>query len=384
MRAAQRISSDTLLALGLAIVAQLEIWAIGNFPGPKWLTVPMGLAITLPLAWRRRTPLGVVVVLFGTFIVYFAVHTLTGESRLFEPQSVAILASWIVAVYSAAAYAGRVRAVAAGAIGLAFLPLAVVGDPHRALSDITPFDFLFILIPWAAGRAVRHHRAQAVRLEELAGRLAAEREERARAAVIEERARIARDLHDEIAHSVSVIAVQADAAEGALARDPTLAREPLVAIRDTARGALGELRRLLGMLREDSEPALAPQPGLAQLESLIEQTREAGVPVELTVDGEPRPLPAGIDLSAYRIVQEGLTNVRKHAAAARARVRVAYRLESLELSIEDDGVGLSNGGGSGHGLVGIRERVALYGGSVEAGPLPGRGFELRATLPLEP
>jgi signal transduction histidine kinase len=383
MSAARRIPSDTLLAFGLAIVAQLEIWAIGNFPGPKWLTVPMGVAITLPLAWRRRTPLGVVVVLFGTFLVYLAVHALTGESRLFEPQSVAILAAWVVAVYSAAAYAERVRAIAAGAIGLAFLPLAVIGDPDRALGDITPFDFLFILIPWAAGRVVRHHRLQAARLEELAGRLAAEREERARAAVIEERARIARDLHDEIAHSVTVIAVQADAAEGALARDPKLAREPLLAIRDTARGALGELRRLLGMLREAGEPVLVPQPGLAQLEALVEQTREAGVPVELAVDGQPQQLPAGIDLSAYRIVQEGLTNVRKHAAPAQARVRLVYRPEALDLSVEDDGAGSRNRGGSGHGLIGIRERVALYGGSVEAGPLPGRGFALRATLPLE-
>lgn len=314
MRRARRIPSDTLLALGVAVLAQLEIWAFGDFPGPKAVTVPMGLLISLPLAARRRAPLGVVVTLFGTFLAYLVVHAITGESRLFEPHSLALLASWIAAVYSAAAYAGRARAIAAGVLGLAFLPLAVIADPHRALSDITPFDFLFILIPWAAGRVVRHHRRQAARLEELAARLAAEREERARAAVVEERARIARDLHDEIAHSVSVIAVQADAAEGALARDPTLAREPLVAIRDTARGALGELRRLLGMLREAGEPALAPQPGVAQLEALIEQTRQAGVPVTLAVDGEPRPLPAGIDLSAYRIVQEGLTNARKHAA----------------------------------------------------------------------
>src|SRR5437588_2164923 len=377
------IPSDTLLALGLAVVAQLEIWAIGDFPGPKAITVPLGLAVTLPLAWRRRAPLGVVVALFCAFLSYLAVHALTGESRLLEPQSVTLLASWIVAVYSAAAYAGRLRAVAAGALGLAFMPLAVIADPHRALNAITPFDFLFILIPWAAGRAIRHHRLQAARLEELARRLDAEREERARAAVVEERTRIARDLHDEIAHSVSVIAVQADAAEGALARDPELVREPLIAIKETARGALGEMRRMLGVLRQGGEGAgLAPQPGLAQLEALAERARQAGLGVELVLEGPRRALPPGIELAAYRIVQEGLTNVLKHAGPARARVLVGYLPQALEITVEDDGAAGTSNGDGGHGLIGIRERVALYGGEVEAGPTSS-GYALRARLPLD-
>ena len=375
-------SSDWLLAVGLAVLAQAEIWVIHDFPGPKAVTVPLGLAITLPLGWRRRAPLGVVVTLFCAFLSYMAIHALTGEARLFESQSVAMLASWIVAVYSVAAYAERTRAVVGGLLGLAFTPLSVIADPRRAFGDITPFDFLFILIPWAAGRVVRHHRLQTARLEELASRLAGEREERAKAAVVEERTRIARDLHDEIAHSVSVIAVQADAAEGALARDPELVREPLIAIKETARSALGEMRRMLGVLREaDEGTGLAPQPGLAQLESLVEQARRAGITVDLVLEGGRRPLPPGIDLAAYRIVQEGLTNVLKHAGPAHARVLVGYRLEALEIAVEDDGAGTTANGGGGHGLVGIRERVALYGGDVEAGPTGG-GYALRARLPL--
>ena len=203
-----------------------------------------------------------------------------------------------------------------------------------------------------------------------------------------ERARIARELHDVVAHSVSVMVVQAGAAEEVLAAAPDRAREPLRSIQDTGRQALVELRRLLGVLRTDgSEAALAPQPGLDQVAALAAQVREAGVAVDLRVDGERDRVPAGVDLAAYRIVQEALTNVLKHAGASHAAVRVGYRPDLIELEIFDDGCATPATGqatnGTGHGLIGMRERASLYGGVVEARPRPEGGFAVRARLPVK-
>jgi signal transduction histidine kinase len=206
--------------------------------------------------------------------------------------------------------------------------------------------------------------------------------------VAAERVRIARELHDVIAHSVSLMGVQAGAVERVLERDPEHARESLRSIQSTARESVGELRRLLGILRADQEPAgLAPQPGLSRLTALVDESRRAGVAAELTVEGEARPLPAGIELSAYRVVQEALTNVRKHAPGASTRVLLTYGSTELELLVRSAAVAPSNGAasgpGTGHGLVGMRERVALYGGSLDAHPEPGGGFVVRARLPVE-
>jgi signal transduction histidine kinase len=218
-------------------------------------------------------------------------------------------------------------------------------------------------------------------LERLAVQLEREREERARAAVAEERTRIARELHDEVAHAMSVIAVQADAAVGALARDPSLVERPLRAIRETARDALSDMRRVLGALRGDERAEFAPEPGLARAGALIEQARLAGLEVDLRIEGEPTPLAPALDLAAYRVLQEGLTNVRKHAAARRAEVVLRYGPDAIAVEVVDDGDGSGAGGGSGRGLAGIRERVGLLGGDFVAGPL-ARGFALRVTLPL--
>ena len=196
------------------------------------------------------------------------------------------------------------------------------------------------------------------------------------AAVAEERARIARELHDVVAHGVSVIAVQADAAEAALADDPERAAKPLEAIRGSAHDALAEMRRMVGVLGETHERG--PQPGLAQLPALIER---AEVPVTLQLEGEPVAVPASLDLTAYRIVQEALTNVRKHAGGAPTTVRIAWRPDALELSVRDHGPG-PNGHGDGHGLVGMRERVRIHGGRLSTGPVGGGGFEVLAELPL--
>jgi signal transduction histidine kinase len=201
--------------------------------------------------------------------------------------------------------------------------------------------------------------------------------------VVEERARIARELHDVVAHSVSVMTVQTGAVRRLLTPDQERERETLLAVERTGREALNEMRRLLGMLRAtDEAEGLAPQPSLRQLDTLVEQVREAGLPVELKVEGAPVDLPPGLDLSAYRIVQEALTNALKHAGPARATVAVRYGPDELELEIADDGRGAANGTGTGGGLVGMRERAALVGGRLEAGPRNGGGYAVRARLPL--
>jgi signal transduction histidine kinase len=221
-------------------------------------------------------------------------------------------------------------------------------------------------------------------LEERTAALEAERYERARAAVAEERARIAREMHDSVAHTVSVMVLQAGAAEQALAIAPERTRESLTTIQDAGREAIVELHRMLGVLRGPvGELALDPQPGVASLDALIDQVRRAGLPVELSVDGEPRRLPAGVDRSVYRIVQEGLTNTLKHAGAAHASVHLSYDGRAVELEVLDDGTGPSRGNGGGFGLVGMRERAELYGGVLESGARPGGGYALRARLPFE-
>jgi signal transduction histidine kinase len=215
--------------------------------------------------------------------------------------------------------------------------------------------------------------------------LARDQAARERAAVADERARLARELHDVVAHSVSTMVVQAEAGGSLLDRDPKGAQDAFASITSSGRQALGELRRMLGLLRSaDGEYALGPQPGLAQLRALVEEMRGTGLPVELTIEGEPRPLSAGVDLSAYRILQEALTNTLKHARPARARVTVRYHAEDVELEVLDDGRGCVNGSHRGHGITGMQERVRLYGGTLETGGSADGGFSVRARLPARP
>jgi signal transduction histidine kinase len=370
---------DAIAALALLAVSQVEIWLFGNLDGPKAVMVPFMVATTLSLAWRRRAPLVpplMLAVAFAAAMVAFA----ASNDWPGQPNSLSMLAVWVVTAYSVAAYGEPPVA----AFGLAVVAvMSVVRAALDAGTEWEPVSSLFVLIPWGAGVALRRHRRQAAELRDLARQLEREREERARAAVVEERTRIARELHDVVAHSVSVIAVQADAAEAALARDPERSREPLRAIKQTARETLVEMRRLLGILRQaEDELGLAPQPGLSQLDSLIEQSRRAGLTVQLAIEGQPRPLPAGIDLSAYRIVQEGLTNVRKHAGVARARVEVRYGDDDLAVAVLDDGKLSAKANDGGHGLVGVEERVALLGGDFRAGRREAGGYELRARIPI--
>jgi signal transduction histidine kinase len=232
--------------------------------------------------------------------------------------------------------------------------------------------------PFVAGQVIRRRRERETELE-------TEGEEKARAAVSDERARIARELHDVIAHAVSVVVLQSRGARKLLTPEQRDLRESLDTIERSASEALHEMRRLLSLLREqDEELALAPQPSLRRVDALAERARAAGLPVDVQVDGSLDELPAGIDVSGYRIVQEALTNALKHAGPAHASVRIKRDDRILAIEVTDDGTGAGNGGSGGHGLVGMRERVAVYGGSIQAGPRPaGTGFSLRVELPLE-
>jgi signal transduction histidine kinase len=375
---------DALLALALAGTAQYEIWVGPLFddgiPGPPLPTAVLLLLITVPLAWRRRAPTAV----FALVLLTVGLHvSLIDDPRSDQPPFQDWLALLVV-FYSLGANAERRRALVAGALGGGIF---VVGDLAQLLSgeagleDTMPAWFM-LAAAYGVGFALRGQRIQSTLLAHRAERLEQEREQKARLAVAEERVRIARELHDIVAHAISVIVVQAQAGQRVLEGEQVSAREALGSIETTGRQALVEMRRLLGILRkEDRELALAPRPSLAYLDVLAERVGEAGLPVELHVEGEARPLSPGVDLSAYRIVQEALTNALKHAGPASAQVVVRYRAEEIELEISDDGRGAVDGREGGHGLVGMRERAALVGGELESGTNGGRGFTVRARLP---
>jgi signal transduction histidine kinase len=349
---------------------------------PPALGILFAVAGSLPIAWRRRFPLGVLAV---TELAVLA-ELLLGLGGVGEVGGAA--PGVVVALYTVATSCQRrVSTQAAAAVvvvnAVVLLVLPLVGDAARG-----PDPVLAVLLlggSWLVGDNVRIRRAYTAELEQRAVRLEREREEKAVQAVTEERARIARELHDVVAHHVSVIAVQAGAAAEEATSDP--ARQALGLIRQASRQVLAELRSLLGVLGSDrAELGLAPQPSLGEVDRLVAQSRAAGLPVELVVGGAPRPLPALLDLAAYRIVQEALTNARKHAGPARARVEIGYGDEVLEVRVTDDGragAGWAGNGGSGRGLIGMRERVALVGGQLEVGPLPGGGFRVAAVLPLD-
>jgi signal transduction histidine kinase len=375
---------DALLALALAGTAQYEIWAHPLFddgvPGPRLANAVLLLLITVPLLCRRRAP----TVVFALVLVSVGLQvSLIDEARSDQPPFQLWIALLVV-FYSLGAHAERRRAIFAGAVGGAVF---VGGDlldllsSGASLEDTVPAWFL-LAAAYGVGFALRGQRIQSTLMAHRAERLEHEREQKARLAVAEERVRIARELHDVVAHAISVIVVQAQAGQRVLEGEQASAREALGSIETTGRQALVEMRRLLGILRkEDRELALAPRPSLLYLDVLAERVREAGLPVELHVEGEARPLAPGVDLSAYRIVQEALTNALKHAGPASAQVVVRYRPGAVELEISDDGRGAVNGREGGHGLVGMRERAALVGGQVESGTNGGRGFTVRARLP---
>jgi signal transduction histidine kinase len=371
---------DLVLGSFLAAMALIEIWAAAALTTEeKLLTTPLALAGTLALIWRRRFPLVVLAVLAGAIFVASLVVPPSGE------DSIAAGIALVVAIYSVGAHAGGVSAVAGVAVTLVLVLVAVATDPDDATLGAYIFFLVVVGAPWLAGRAIRHRRLSERRLEHRAVTAEWEREERARAAVAEERGRIARELHDVVAHAISVIVLQARGGRRSLAGRPDEAHEAFDAIEATGQEALVEMRRLLGMLRRgDEELALSPQPSLRSLPALAAQVSEAGLRVEVTVEGDRKDLPPGVDLSAFRIVQEALTNALKHAGPATAHVHVRYGEDELELEIVDTGPGAEAVVGGGHGLVGMRERAELYGGEVVAGRRTGGGFAVRVRLPLYP
>jgi signal transduction histidine kinase len=345
---------------------------------PLGISLPIEAGLTLILLGRRWFPFGAPA---GMLVAGGALSFWDAELVTFTFAS---FVSALAATFLLGLLENRRQALTGLAIAVCAVLMITWNEPDEAGSDFFFITLLFITV-WLLAVGLSRKLEQAREAEERARRLELEREAEARAAVAEERARIARELHDVVGHAVSVMTVQASGVRRLLKPDQEREREALEIVEQTGREALAEMRRLVGVLRRPEEaPALAPQPSLRHLDRLVEQAREAGLPVEVRIEGEPKELPPGVDLTAYRLVQEGLTNAMKHAQATRAEVVVRYGDGRVELLVADDGKGASDGSAEsgGHGLVGMRERVSVYGGELEAGPRPDGGYELRARLPL--
>jgi signal transduction histidine kinase len=367
---------DVLVVAGIGLGVAIAVADREKLDGPLWLDVVLMVAIVSPFLFRRRYPF------WALAAVAIAVSiAATLDTRLVPDNGVTFLAGLAV-VFLAAQLRDRRQAVAGLLIVFGAEVVVARFDPNGTTGDIFFSNLLFAVV-WFAGFLLGRKFEEADAVRERAERLEREREKEARVAVAEERARIARELHDVVGHSVSVMTVQASGVRRLLREDQEREREALLIVERTGREALAEMRRMVGVLRRPEEaPTLAPQPSLEHLERLVEQARDAGLPVDLRVEGEAVELPAGVDLTAYRLVQEGLTNALKHAHATHAEVLVNYGEGQLEVVVSDDGKGVGNGDGGGHGLVGMRERVSVYGGELDAGPQPGGGYRLRAKLPV--
>jgi signal transduction histidine kinase len=369
---------DRIVAVLLFVTAEIEVATVGGDAALPLLMLAAA-GYTLPFAMRRVRPLATVVVVVASVVAMSAL--LTDTTQYFVPFLVAMLTS-----YGAGAYLDGRQSYAGLAIMVAGVLTVTLLSPSQITGDYI-FPTAFSAVAWLSGRAVRTRTRLTEELHEAALREQEAQALEARRAAAEERRRIAREMHDVVAHSVSVMVVQAGGARRILERDPQRAVAAAAQIERTGREALAEMRRLLGMLhREDGEhDARAPQPTMAGVGGLVERARAAGLPVELHVSGERRSLPAGLDLAAFRVVQEGLTNALKYADRAETEVHVEWRERELVLEILDRGPGPARdrmGGDGGHGLVGMRERVKLYGGELEAGRRRGGGFRIRAKLPL--
>jgi signal transduction histidine kinase len=386
---------EVLIAV-LGIAGMLELVIGRDLPGAPatslWFSIPAIAVLVLPLFARRRFP-------FAAPAAYWLMAAaLTFVDGLLIP----FVASLGVVGLATAFLLGNLRDYRQAGIGLAIVLGCIVVVVANIPGPQSASDLIFIplrfVVGWVAGYALRERAEQAEAAEmratlaerereaaEMRATLAErEREAAARIAVAEERARIARELHDIVAHAMSVMVLQIGAVRHQLPKDLEDDRDALGRVEQAGRTALTEMRRLLGAMRSDGDGVeLAPQPGLDALDSLVEDVSRAGLPVRLHVDGKRLPLPRAIDLSAYRIVQEGLTNALKHAHASHADVTVRYRPDEVVLKVADDGKGPGTTNGHGHGLVGIRERVNIYGGEMSAGAAPAGGFILSARLPVD-
>jgi signal transduction histidine kinase len=358
------VLEDAVLALVVTVFAQVDLWLNveqATHYGSDVVAALVTFVATSVLVLRRRAPLLTVCV----------VAAVAGLPELAGPLTIQLWGDFVpllIAAYSVARHCPqRTALMGLLAAGAALIVVELCVPVSGSVSNI-PFIWVPFGVVSLAGRILR---AREYRYEDTV-----------RSAVVEERTRIARELHDVVAHSVSVMVVQAGAAEDLLDRDPERARPPLRSIQETGGHAINELQRMLGLLRDDSRPhALEPQPGTAQLDQLIDQMSEVGLPVQLRVEGTPRPLSPGVELAIFRVVQEALTNTLKHAGSATSTLVLRYGERELDLEVVDDGSG-GRSNGAGHGLIGMRERVAIYDGVLEAGPRPEGGFAVRVRLPL--
>ncbi len=364
---------DGLVAVGLLVGAVAELSWQSQATAPYLLAAA---GVSLPVAAVRRAPLGSLVVAMGSAmaLVGWTGRPLPGLGD--PPHSITLTISWLVLVVAAGAHRQPRRAYTGLGVAVAGSVALAAAAPSHGAADVLAAMLFSVVVPWLGG-ALWRRRADSAEQTARADRA----ELAASVAVADERARIARELHDVVAHNVSMMVVQAEAADVQLEESPQRVRESLHSIRAAGRDSLGEMRRLLGMVRDDSETR-TPQPTLGDVAALVEQVRAAGLPVDLDVQGEPVALPAGIGLSAYRIVQESLTNALRHSDRAGTRVLIRYRETAVEVEIEDRGIPRPHSGPAGHGLVGVRERVAMCGGVLDIGPMAERGFLVRAVLPL--
>ena len=364
--------ADLALALALAVFAELDVLLSPDWRGPAAVNAVVVPALALSLAWRRRWPLTLLAVVVGGFS---ALAVAFGGSNTWSSVFI-----YVIAVYSAVVYGSA--PLLALALALAGVAVLLVTDPLvHSFGEAVWGPSLAVLTVGVAltGRALR---ARGSGLERRAEALDREEHRRAAQAAAEERQRIARELHDIISHSLGVVVLQVGAAERVLERDPARAREVLGSIRATGQEAIGEMGTLFGLLDAGPRSSREPQPSLAELDGLVSRMREAGLSAELVIEGERRALPAALELSAFRVVQEGLTNALKHAGPAEVRALLRYGEDRLEVEIADDGTMAGNGVGSRRGLAGIRERVEIFGGRLDAGPRPGGGWTLHASFPL--
>jgi signal transduction histidine kinase len=370
-------------ALAVAIAALVLFNAGQSHVVLNLVSVPLLLLQTLPIAWRRRDPMRTLAITGSAITLYY----------LSEYGDAGGFLGVFVAFYTVAAHEPRRRALLAATVSAAcmFVSLVsyVVFNPSAPWPQVFGQSYVAFGVAWLLGDNMRVRRAYRREIEDRASEADRERLEQASMAVIEERGRIARELHDVVAHHVSVMVVQAAAARRVADKDPVAARGALEAVESAGRTALTEMRRMLEVLRAD-DPGTGPQPGLGDIGRLLGQVRQTGLPVELEIKGATCCLPPGMDLAAYRIVQEALTNTVKHAGRATARVTVAYHAEALEIEVVDDGRGAAapllalRESGGGHGLIGMKERVALFGGQLTAGPILTGGYRVYVRMPIDP
>jgi signal transduction histidine kinase len=371
---------DGLLAVAAAGFGVVTLAQVLPFSPSQPRTVAayaLVLAHSLPIALRRRFPVQVLAGALATGLAFASLRL----------NLIPLGPSILIYVYSVAALRPRRVSLAGLAATEAMLALVFLAR-QRALGDRSTLvaDCVVVAAAWWLGDGTRRRQEAVAAARDRAAELERAREELARRAVVEERLRIARELHDVVAHSMSIIAVQSGVGAHVLDSQPEEARKALAAVEATSRQALAEMRRLLGVLRQEAEPSgsLTPSPGLAEVDALAADVARAGARVEVRIEGTRPELPLGLDLSAYRIVQEALTNVVRHAGPATARVRIRYAPDTVDIEVVDDGHGTGTGRADSHGIAGMRERAALYGGSLDAGPLPGGGFRVAASLPVGP